>query len=129
MMRAAALLLLGAHLLAAALPEKISQLLDSSPAARTAFWGIQIVDLATGKTLYQLNPNHYFVPASNAKLFSAALALTRLGAGFTFQTRVLAETPPDELGRIRGSLRLAGGGDPNLSARAVPYRKIGRAHV
>src|ERR1019366_7463649 len=122
MMRAAALFLLGAQLLAAALPEKIQQLLDSSPAARTAFWGIQIVDLATGKTLYQLNPNHYFVPASNAKLFSAALSLTRLGAAFTFQTRVLAETPPDEFGRIRGPLRLAGGGDPNLSARAVPDR-------
>ena len=26
------------------------------------------------------------------------------------------------LGRIRGSLRLVGGGDPNLSARAIPYR-------
>ena len=137
MKRAAALFLAGflawAQLPAAALPERIQQLLDSSPAARAAFWGIQIVDLATGKALYQLNPDHYFVPASNAKLFSAALALTRLGAAFTFQTRVLAETPPDELGRVRGPLRLAGGGDPNLSARAVPYRmgpvKIGRAHV
>ena len=122
MKRAAALFLLCVPLLAAALPESIQKLLDSSPAARTAFWGIQIVDLATGKTLYELNPEHYFVPASNAKLFSTALALTRLGAGFTFQTRVLAQTPPDELGRIRGWLRLAGGGDPNLSARAVPYR-------
>jgi D-alanyl-D-alanine carboxypeptidase/D-alanyl-D-alanine-endopeptidase (penicillin-binding protein 4) len=119
---AAALFLLGAQLMAAALPERIQQLLDSSPAARTAFWGIQIVDLGTGKTLYERNPDHYFVPASNAKLFSTALALTRLGADFTFQTRVLAEAPPDEAGRIRGSLRLAGGGDPNLSARAVPYR-------
>ena len=122
MKRAAALFLLGAQLLAAALPEKIQKLLDSSPVARTAFWGIRIVDLGTGKTLYELNPDHYFVPASNAKLFSAALSLTRLGADFTFQTRVLSQTPPDELGRIRGWLRLAGGGDPNLSARAVPYR-------
>jgi D-alanyl-D-alanine carboxypeptidase/D-alanyl-D-alanine-endopeptidase (penicillin-binding protein 4) len=122
MKRAAALFLLCAQLLAAALPESIQKLLDASPAARTAFWGIRIVDLATGKTLYELNPDHYFVPASNAKLFSTALALTRLGADFTFQTRVLAQTPPDELGRIRGWLRLAGGGDPNLSARAVPYR-------
>src|SRR5664280_2868703 len=122
MKRAAALFLLGTQLLAAALPESIQKLLDSSPAARTAFWGIQIVDLATGKTLYELNPDHYFVPASNAKLFSTALSLTRLGADFTFQTRVLSQTPPDELGRIRGWLRLAGGGDPNLSARAVPYR-------
>src|ERR1035437_2377565 len=122
MKRAAALFLLGSQLLAAALPESIQKLLDSSPAARTAFWGIRIVDLATGKTLYELNPDHYFVPASNAKLFSTALSLTRLGADFTFQTRVLAQTPPDEQGRIRGWLRLAGGGDPNLSARAVPYR-------
>lgn len=122
MKRAAAFFLLCAPLAAAALPESIQKLIDSSPAARTAFWGIQIVNLATGKTLYELNPDRYFVPASNAKLFSTALALTRLGADFTSQTRVLAQTPPDELGRIRGSLRLAGGGDPNLSARAVPYR-------
>ena len=73
---AAALVLLCAQLLAAGLPESIQKLIDSSPAARTAFWGIQIVDLATGKTLYELNPDHYFVPASNAKLFSTALALT-----------------------------------------------------
>src|ERR1035437_9983200 len=122
MKRAAALFLLGAQLLAAALPESIQKLLDASPAARTAFWGIQIVDLATGKTLYELNPDHYFVPASNAKLFSTALPLTGLGADFPSQPRVLAQTPPDEQGRIRGWLRLAGGGDPNLSARAVPYR-------
>jgi D-alanyl-D-alanine carboxypeptidase/D-alanyl-D-alanine-endopeptidase (penicillin-binding protein 4) len=122
MKRAALLILLGAHLLAAALPESIQKLLDSSPAARSAFWGIQIVDLATGKTLYELNPDHYFVPASNAKLFSTALALSRLGADFTFQTRVLGQTQPDETGRVRGWLRVAGGGDPNLSGRAVPYR-------
>jgi D-alanyl-D-alanine carboxypeptidase/D-alanyl-D-alanine-endopeptidase (penicillin-binding protein 4) len=122
MKRAAVFFLLGAHLLAAALPESIQKLLDSSPAARGAFWGIQIVDLATGKTLYELNPDRYFVPASNAKLFSTALALTRLGADFAFQTRVLAQAPPDEQGRVHGWLRLAGGGDPNLSGRAVPYR-------
>uniref|UniRef100_Q02AA2 D-Ala-D-Ala carboxypeptidase. Serine peptidase. MEROPS family S13 n=1 Tax=Solibacter usitatus (strain Ellin6076) TaxID=234267 RepID=Q02AA2_SOLUE len=107
---------------AAGLPEAIQKLIDSSPAARTAFWGIQIVDLASGKTLYELNPDHYFVPASNAKLFSTALALTRLGPDYTFQTRVFADAPPDSQGRISGDLRLIGGGDPNLSARAIPYR-------
>jgi D-alanyl-D-alanine carboxypeptidase/D-alanyl-D-alanine-endopeptidase (penicillin-binding protein 4) len=119
---AAAVLLLCVQLSASSLSEGIQKLIDSSPAARTAFWGIQIVDLTSGKTLYELNPDHYFVPASNAKLFSAALSLIRLGPDFTFQTRVLAPTQPDDQGRIRGSLRLAGGGDPNLSARAIPYR-------
>jgi D-alanyl-D-alanine carboxypeptidase/D-alanyl-D-alanine-endopeptidase (penicillin-binding protein 4) len=107
---------------AASLPENIEKLLDSNPAARTAFWGIQIVDLVTGKTLYELNPDHYFVPASNTKLFSTALALNRLGPSFSFLTRVIADAPPDAAGGIGGPLRLIGGGDPNLSARAVPYR-------
>ena len=107
---------------AASLPQEIDRLIASSSAARTAFWGIQIVDLASGRNLYELNPDHFFVPASNTKLFTTALALTRLGPDFTFQTRVLAEAAPDGEGRIRGSLVLAGGGDPNLSGRTLPYR-------
>ena len=111
-----------AQLAAAGLPENIQRLLDSNPAARTAFWGIQVVDLASGKVVYELNPDHYFVPASNTKLFTTALALSRLGPGYTFITSVLAAAAPDSAGRVAGPLRLIGGGDPNLSARAIPYR-------
>src|ERR1019366_2550540 len=110
------------QLSAASLPESIEKLLGASAAARTAFWGIQIVDFGSGKTLYELNPDRFFVPASNTKLFTTALALSRLGPEATFQTRVVADSPPDAEGRILGSLRLVGGGDPNLSARAIPYR-------
>jgi len=115
-------LALAADLSAASLASKIEKLMASSPAARSAFWGIQMVDLASGKTLYEQNPGHFFMPASNTKLFTTALALTRLGPDFTFSTRIVADGPPDADGRIPGSLRLIGGGDPNLSARAVPYR-------
>ena len=93
-----------------------------------------MVDLASGKTLYESNPDHFFVPASNTKLFTTALALERLGPDFTFQTRVLADAPPDAEGRIHGPLRLVGGGDPNLSGApgslpdgcrrpAIPWRR------
>jgi len=115
-------LMLAGGLSAASLAENIERLIASSPAARTAFWGIRIVDLASGKTLYEANPDHFFVPASNAKLFTTAMALARLGPDFTFRTRVVADGPPDAEGRIHGALRLMGGGDPNLSARAIPYR-------
>jgi D-alanyl-D-alanine carboxypeptidase/D-alanyl-D-alanine-endopeptidase (penicillin-binding protein 4) len=115
--------LLVAQVCAASLPEKISRLLDTTPAARAGFWGIQVVDLASGKMLYELNPDHYFVPASNTKLFTTALALMRLGPDFTFQTRMLSDAAPDSQGRIAGPLRLVGGGDANLSARTIPYRK------
>jgi len=106
----------------ATLAEAVANLLASSPPAHAAFWGIQVVDLANGRTLYELNPHHLFVPASNTKLFTAALALTRLGPDYLFHTRVLAGAAPDALGTIRGTVRLAGGGDPNLSGRAIPYR-------
>jgi serine-type D-Ala-D-Ala carboxypeptidase/endopeptidase (penicillin-binding protein 4) len=107
---------------AASLDQEIARLIDGPPAVRNAFWGIQIVNLGTGKPLYARNADRPFVPASNTKLFTAALALDRLGPDFRFHTRVLADTPPDAEGRIPGAVRLVGGGDPNLSARAVPYR-------
>ena len=121
--RIALALVLACRLSAASLPESVERLLATTPAVRTAYWGIQIVDLTTGKTLYELNPDHFFIPASNTKLFTTAMALTRLGPDFTFQTRVLSDAPPDAEGRIHGALRLVGGGDPNLSARAIPYQK------
>jgi D-alanyl-D-alanine carboxypeptidase/D-alanyl-D-alanine-endopeptidase (penicillin-binding protein 4) len=120
--RSALALALAVSLTAATLPQRIEQILAASPAARTAFWGIKIVDLANGRTLYEQNAAHFFVPASNAKLFTTALALTRLGPDLTFQTRVMADQPADAEGRIAGSVRLVGGGDPNLSARAIPYK-------
>ncbi len=121
-LRSCLTLALAVELSAAALSQKIPLLIEASPAARRAFWGIQIFDLSSGKTLYSLNSSRLFLPASNAKLFTAALALDRLGPDFRFRTRVLSQRAPDEAGVIHGSVRLVGGGDPNLSARAVPYR-------
>jgi D-alanyl-D-alanine carboxypeptidase/D-alanyl-D-alanine-endopeptidase (penicillin-binding protein 4) len=105
------------------LRERIEAVLESSPAAQRAFWGIQLVDLDSGATLFQSNPNRLFVPASNTKLFTTALALMRLGPDYRFHTSIRAAAAPDTSGRIAGELRLVGGGDPMLSARAVPYQK------
>ncbi len=100
----------------------IEQLL-AAPAAQRAVWGIHAVNLATGRTIYQRNANVPLTPASNTKLFSTALALLRLGPDYRFETRVLAARMPDADGRLSGDLILAGGGDPTLSARAIPYQK------
>lgn len=100
---------------------RIRALLDSSAVARASFWGVQIVDLGDGRVWFERNSNRAFLPASNAKLFSTALALTRLGPDYRFQTRVVAGRPADENGCV-DSLRIVGGGDPNLSGREIPYR-------
>jgi len=101
---------------------RIAAFLDASPVARTSFWGVRIVDLEQNRVVFERNGNRLFLPASNAKLFTTALALVRLGPDYRFQTRVLADRTPGEDGSVE-SLRLVGGGDPNLSGRAIPYRR------
>lgn len=124
--RLLALLLVGVYAAAqtpshASLQRQIERAIAASPVAGPAAWGIQATELASGKTLVALNAGHFFVPASNTKLFSTSLALTKLGPDFTFQTRVIAPAAPDANGVIDGDLRLVGGGDPNLSGRTIPY--------
>ncbi len=119
----AALLLVASPVgLAQSLAERIEKVLGG-PVARRALWGIQVVDLESGRTLYQLNQDRLFVPASNTKLFSTALGLTRLGPEYRYVTRVATEAPPDEAGVVAGDLVLVGGGDPNLSSRVLPYER------
>jgi|SRR6266566_2397141 len=49
------------------------------PRFASAFWGVKIVSLDSGKPLLEHNAGKLFKPASNAKLFTGALALDRLG--------------------------------------------------
>jgi serine-type D-Ala-D-Ala carboxypeptidase/endopeptidase (penicillin-binding protein 4) len=118
-MRPAAGVLLSAIALqsvtAADLALRIRQSILSSAAARSAFWGIVITDQSSGKPIFEMNPDRFFVPASNTKLFTTAMALSRLGPDYTFRTTVRMDRT--------GDIRLVGGGDPNLSNRAIPYRK------
>lgn len=107
---------------AQSLDSSIDQIL-AAPAAQRAVWAIHAVDLATGRVLYQRNASIPMAPASNTKLFSTALGLLRLGPEYKFETRVMSTRAPDSHGRLAGDLILAGGGDPTLSARIIPYQK------
>src|SRR5689334_21907812 len=83
-------------------------------------WGLLVVDAKTGETLYEQNADRYFVPASNMKLFTTALALTKLGPEYRFHT-TLETSASISNGVLRGNLTLVGRGDPNLSNRKFPY--------
>jgi len=123
-MRYALLLLLFSLLVCGQpLEERIDALLKSSATPRRGLWGVHVVRLSTGETVFGYQQNRFFVPASTAKLFSTALALERLGPAYRFTTVVVAARPLDSTGRLAGDLRLVGGGDPTLSGRTYPYRK------
>jgi len=117
---AVALLLAAPRGQAQPLEELISDLL-TRPAAQRAVWGVHAVWLDDGSPLYSHNEQKLFTPASTAKLYSTALALHTLGGDHRFETLVTAETPISAGGVLSGDLRLIGGGDPNLSARILPY--------
>jgi D-alanyl-D-alanine carboxypeptidase/D-alanyl-D-alanine-endopeptidase (penicillin-binding protein 4) len=106
------------------LAARIERAIDRQPEAKRSHWGIRVVSLKSGQTLYQRNADKYFTPASNTKLYSTALALLRLGPDYRFVTTVMAPGEP-VAGEIRGDLSLVGGGDPTMSWRKYPYEKGG----
>jgi serine-type D-Ala-D-Ala carboxypeptidase/endopeptidase (penicillin-binding protein 4) len=100
--------------------ERADRLLAPEPVSQGE-WGILIVDAQTGDTLYELNAGKYFVPASNLKLFTTALALAKLGPDYRFETTLETRGSVSLDGKLLGDLFLVGRGDPNLSNRKFPY--------
>jgi D-alanyl-D-alanine carboxypeptidase/D-alanyl-D-alanine-endopeptidase (penicillin-binding protein 4) len=93
----------------------------ASASANKGEWGLLIADAETGETLYELNADKYFVPASNMKLFTTALALAKLGPDYRFHTTLETHGTVSPQGVLTGDLFLVGRGDPNLSNRKFPY--------
>ncbi len=92
-----------------------SLLLD--PQLSNAFFGILIVKPETGDTLYSRNAGKVFMPASNQKILTGAVALSQLGPGYRYRTTI-AKRGPLANGVIDGDLVVTGTGDPTISDRA-----------
>jgi D-alanyl-D-alanine carboxypeptidase/D-alanyl-D-alanine-endopeptidase (penicillin-binding protein 4) len=94
----------------AAIDARIAQ-----PRYAAARWGIAVVSLDSGRTLYAHDADKLFLPASTAKLFTAALVLNGLDTGYRIPTRILGPAP-GRRGRVDGPIVLYGMGDPSLGA-------------
>jgi D-alanyl-D-alanine carboxypeptidase/D-alanyl-D-alanine-endopeptidase (penicillin-binding protein 4) len=81
-----------------------------------AQWGVLVVSLDQGDTLFAVEPGAALAPASNLKLLTTAAALRRLGPDFRFQTYLLTSGTVSH-GVLRGDLVLYGTGDPGISDR------------
>jgi D-alanyl-D-alanine carboxypeptidase/D-alanyl-D-alanine-endopeptidase (penicillin-binding protein 4) len=68
-----------------------------------------VVDVVSGDVLYDREGSGAVVPASTAKLFTAAAVLRARGPGYRIPTRAVAGATP-------GEVVLIGGGDPTLAA-------------
>jgi D-alanyl-D-alanine carboxypeptidase/D-alanyl-D-alanine-endopeptidase (penicillin-binding protein 4) len=86
----------------------------ADPIFRSANWGVLVVEPATGDTIYSHGAGKLFMPASNMKLVTGAVALTKLGPDYRFTTRLLGAGPVID-GSLPGDLVVVGTGDPSFS--------------
>jgi D-alanyl-D-alanine carboxypeptidase/D-alanyl-D-alanine-endopeptidase (penicillin-binding protein 4) len=75
--------------------------------------GVAILDIQSGELLAAQNDRRPLNPASNAKLFTAAVALAQLHGTYHFETGIYGETK----GASVTKLVLRGFGDPSLMTR------------
>ena len=99
---------------------RVETLLATEPVSKGE-WGLLVADAESGATLYEKNADDYFLPASNMKLLTTALALDTLGPDYRFRTTLETNGTIGTGGKVSGDLILVGRGDPNLSNRKFPY--------
>jgi D-alanyl-D-alanine carboxypeptidase/D-alanyl-D-alanine-endopeptidase (penicillin-binding protein 4) len=92
-----------------ALKAELTPLLSS--AALGSGVSAEVVDVASGKSLFDQDGAAPSTPASTAKLLTSVAALTTLDPAQTLETKVVAGASP-------GQVVLVGGGDPTLSTTA-----------
>ena len=81
---------------------------------RNANWGILIFDGERGDTLYSHNADKLFMPASNQKIITSAVALTQLGADYQWRT-VVELRGVVSAHTFFGDVVVIGRGDPSWS--------------
>jgi hypothetical protein len=97
--------------------QRLQGVLDSvlaAPMWRNARWGVLVVDPVAGDTLVSHDADRLFMPASNQKLLTGAIAVERLGPDYRWRTPVLLHGRQRD-GRWVGTLQVAGSGDPSVS--------------
>jgi serine-type D-Ala-D-Ala carboxypeptidase/endopeptidase (penicillin-binding protein 4) len=95
------------------LAKGIEQIISRPNLARS-HWGIEIQTL-TGESLYSLDGDKFFNPASTAKLLVSAAGLLELGADYRIKTPIYSQGKPPVL----NSLRIKGQGDPTVSTQSL----------
>ncbi|MBP6771556.1 MAG: D-alanyl-D-alanine carboxypeptidase/D-alanyl-D-alanine-endopeptidase [Gemmatimonadaceae bacterium] len=85
-----------------------------APMWRNARWGLLIVDAATGDTLLSRDADKLFMPASNQKLLTGAVALQTLGPEYRWRTPIILRGT-QRGAEFRGDVVVLGSGDPSVS--------------
>lgn len=92
--------------------KKVKKVLSSS-CLRKDNYGIKIYSLDRGESLFELRAKKLFIPASNLKILTTAVALQALGPNYRFPTRLYTDGTLED-GVLDGDLYIKGYGDPKF---------------
>jgi D-alanyl-D-alanine carboxypeptidase len=98
------------------IPDEIKQIL-SKPRYDKSIWGLRVVDLDSGKVVYELNSDRQLLIGSVRKLFSVGLALEALGPVYVFRTPVYTQGRVHHGHVLDGDLVLVASGDLAMGGR------------
>lgn len=87
--------------------------------------GAYVLNATDQKVLFTRRASTPRILASNAKLFTTAAVLGRLGPETTLRTSALGAGPPGPGGVLRGDIYLRGSGDPGFGSSAFVRRSYG----
>ncbi|MEM9836765.1 MAG: D-alanyl-D-alanine carboxypeptidase/D-alanyl-D-alanine-endopeptidase [Bacteroidota bacterium] len=104
--------------------QQAGQRLIAHPELASASIGIDVMDLATGESIYAHQPNRALIPASTQKLITTGVALKLLGEATHFTTTLAYDGTLDN-GVLTGNLYIVGGGDPCLASPIMEGAKPG----
>jgi serine-type D-Ala-D-Ala carboxypeptidase/endopeptidase (penicillin-binding protein 4) len=96
------------------LPAAINSIIDR-PELRRYRWGIVVQELGKTDRLYDRDGDRLFIPASNVKLITTAVALRQLGAATRLRTSVYQLPSNGGL----SNLLVVGRGDPSLTVSSL----------
>jgi len=95
------------------LKKQIEELLNTIPASTKV--GVLIYNPILRDTLFQMNHSISMIPASNTKLFTTAVALSKLGGDFQISTKIFTDDFNFTDGVINGNLYIKGYGNSTFS--------------
>lgn len=102
----------------ATLANQLKQIVDSVN-LKEGKLGVYIVEVDTGREIFDYNGDLPLIPASCNKLLTTAAALYYLGADFTYKTQIFY-TGEIKGAVLNGNIVVIGTGDPTISGRFHP---------
>jgi D-alanyl-D-alanine carboxypeptidase len=97
-------------------PKEILEIM-AKPRYSEATWALRVVDVKSGKVIYDLNSQELLWTGSVRKLYSVGVTLNQLGADHRFKTPVFRNGEVDASGNLKGDLILVAKGDLTMGGR------------